>query len=348
MRSEGQVRFVRISSGKQIAAVGGASAVLAALLLSVSGMAALRWIEQGESEALHQREVKVANAEKKVRAARKDFDAVADDLALRQQFIEEMVDAHIADLPEAAEAGETLDAGAKNAPKISADTPRMRLLAKVEANQDAFVARLTAYANQRSEAAEQEIRKLGLNPRALAVAERSAARGGPLTRLVTSADGSVDERFKAMGASLARMDALEASLARLPQVMPAHVAYQSSSFGYRSDPFTGGAAFHAGIDFPGPMGSPIYAAAPGRVSFVGRRAGYGNLVEISHGNGLTTRYAHLSRFTTQVGAKVDGGTQIAAMGSTGRSTGSHLHFEVRVNGRAVNPRPFLQASEKAE
>jgi len=130
--------------------------------------------------------------------------------------------------------------------------------------------------------------------------------------------------------------------------MPAHVAYQSSSFGYRSDPFTGGAAFHAGIDFPGPMGSPIYAAAPGRVSFVGRRAGYGNLVEISHGNGLTTRYAHLSRFTTQVGAKVDGGTQIAAMGSTGRSTGSHLHFEVRVNGRAVNPRPFLQASEKAE
>ncbi|MEJ2457870.1 MAG: M23 family metallopeptidase, partial [Novosphingobium sp.] len=107
--------------------------------------------------------------------------------------------------------------------------------------------------------------------------------------------------------------------------------------------------FHAGLDFPGPRGSPIYAAAKGTVSFVGRRHGYGNCIEISHGNGLMTRYAHLSSFgKTHVGEQVDAGTVIAAMGSTGRSTGPHLHFEVRVNGRPVNPRPFLEAARNVQ
>jgi murein DD-endopeptidase MepM/ murein hydrolase activator NlpD len=151
-----------------------------------------------------------------------------------------------------------------------------------------------------------------------------------------------------MGVSLARMDALERSLAGIPQVQPAHVAYVSSSYGYRADPFTGGAAFHAGLDFPGPMGSPIYAAANGVVSFVGNKQGYGNCVEIDHGNGLMTRYAHLSRFAARVGDKVDAGKAIAAMGSTGRSTGPHLHFEVRINDRPVNPRPFLEAARNVQ
>jgi murein DD-endopeptidase MepM/ murein hydrolase activator NlpD len=119
---------------------------------------------------------------------------------------------------------------------------------------------------------------------------------------------------------------------------------QSSSYGYRRDPFNGQGAFHAGIDFPGKHGEPIVAAAAGKVTFVGQRSGYGNVVEIAHSNGIMTRYAHLSGFNTHVGRKVAQGQKIARMGSTGRSTGDHLHFEVRINGQPVNPRPFLQAS----
>ena len=92
------------------------------------------------------------------------------------------------------------------------------------------------------------------------------------------------------------------------------------------------------------MGAPIYAAAQGTVSFVGVKSGYGKVVEISHGNGLMTRYAHMSKFAAKTGQKVDAGDVIGAIGSTGRSTGPHLHFEVRINDRAVNPRPFLETA----
>ncbi|WP_343061196.1 M23 family metallopeptidase [Novosphingobium flavum] len=88
----------------------------------------------------------------------------------------------------------------------------------------------------------------------------------------------------------------------------------------------------------------MYAAAKGRVSFVGQRSGYGNCVEVDHGNGLVTRYAHMSAFRTKVGTRVEPGQLIGQIGSTGRSTGPHLHFEVRINDRAINPRPFLEVA----
>jgi len=115
----------------------------------------------------------------------------------------------------------------------------------------------------------------------------------------------------------------------------------SSTFGYRSDPFRGARALHAGVDIPGPMGEPIQAAAGGVVRFAGAAHGYGNLVEIDHGNGLSTRYAHLSYILVAPGAVVTQGERIALMGSTGRSTGSHLHFEVRDKGLAVDPLRYL-------
>jgi murein DD-endopeptidase MepM/ murein hydrolase activator NlpD len=139
------------------------------------------------------------------------------------------------------------------------------------------------------------------------------------------------------------MEALERGLTSIPQVMPASLKMISSGFGYRHDPFTGSAAMHAGLDFRGPVGAPIYAAAKGKVTFAGVHSGYGNCIEISHGNGLMTRYAHMSAFRARVGQDVAAGDVIGAIGSTGRSTGPHLHFEVRINDRAVNPRPFLEA-----
>ena len=140
------------------------------------------------------------------------------------------------------------------------------------------------------------------------------------------------------------MDALERGLESIPQALPASFQYISSGFGYRTDPIEGGAAFHPGLDFKGPFGAPIYAAARGTVSFVGQKSGYGNCVEIDHGNGVVTRYAHMSGFRTRIGTPVRAGDLIGAIGSTGRSTGPHLHFEVRINDQPVNPRPFLEVA----
>ncbi|MFM5885112.1 MAG: M23 family metallopeptidase [Novosphingobium sp.] len=200
-------------------------------------------------------------------------------------------------------------------------------------------------ADRRAASAEQRLAALGLNPRAmLASADDRSAQGGPLIRLATAIDGSLDPRFQRLGLSLARMDALERSVRGLPQVLPASLEYISSGFGFRADPFTGAVAFHPGLDFRSPIGAPIYAAARGTVSFAGQRSGYGNCVEIDHGNGLITRYAHMSAFRTVVGKAVNPGEVIGLIGSTGRSTGPHLHFEVRIGDRPVNPRPFLEAA----
>ena len=100
----------------------------------------------------------------------------------------------------------------------------------------------------------------------------------------------------------------------------------------------------AGLDFRGPVGAPIHAAAKGVVTFAGVQQGYGNCIEVSHGNGLMTRYAHMSGFRARIGQQVNAGDVIGLIGNTGRSTGPHLHFEVRVNGTAVNPRPFLEVA----
>jgi murein DD-endopeptidase MepM/ murein hydrolase activator NlpD len=201
---------------------------------------------------------------------------------------------------------------------------------------------MTRFADARAERAEAALRELGLNPATVLRQAEREAMGGPLEKFVSASGGPIDPRFERLGISLARMGALELTLDSVPQVMPASVVRMSSGFGPRRDPFTGGGAMHSGLDFAGPIGTPIQAAANGRVSFVGVKSGYGKVVEIDHGNGLITRYAHLSAFNVKRGAEIRSGERIAAMGSTGRSTGSHLHFEVRLNGRAVNPRTFLE------
>lgn len=347
MRSQGQVRFIRVSSRAQKVAAGAAVGVAAIWAASVGALALSQASASSEDAALAARAANVAKAESRVARYRNDVNATMADLERRQQFITQVVDAHIQEVPEESEPAQPTDETVATAKKISLTVPGARALADIEAKQLALVERLTRYADQRSSAATASIRKLGLNPDAM-LSRARMAEGGPLVKLATAADGSVDPRFVRMGRSLARMDALESGLASIPQVSPAHVAYVSSSYGYRSDPFTGGAAFHAGLDFPGPMGSPIYAAAKGRVTFVGQKSGYGNCIEVTHGNGLMTRYGHLSGFRTRVGQEVDAGSLIGAMGSTGRSTGSHLHFEVRVNDRPVNPRPFLEAAQRLQ
>ena len=120
---------------------------------------------------------------------------------------------------------------------------------------------------------------------------------------------------------------------------------KSSGFGVRFDPFTRRPAFHSGLDFAGGFMTPVMSTGPGVVSFTGVRAGYGNTIEIDHGGGLKTRYAHLAGIAVRAGQRVAVGQRIGAMGSTGRSTGPHLHYEVWVNGRPQNPDRFVKAGE---
>ncbi len=139
----------------------------------------------------------------------------------------------------------------------------------------------------------------------------------------------------------------ELEQAMLPTGSPVRSGYASSTYGTRIDPFTGRSHFHSGVDFNGPRGSDILSVADGVVVFSGRHPGYGNMVDIDHGNGYVTRYAHNQENLVNEGDRVRAGDLIAKMGSTGRSTGSHVHIEVIHNGRTVNPHPFLRQARQA-
>lgn len=157
--------------------------------------------------------------------------------------------------------------------------------------------------------------------------------------------GPSDVGFSNLFASLQRLDGAPRSAAYIPSGQPVEKLSLTSNFGVRSDPFNGGARMHKGIDIPGPVGTPIYATADGIVNRSGWASGYGNLVQISHGGGMETRYGHMSKLLVAENSYVRRGQIVGLMGSTGRSTGSHLHYEVRVDGAAINPIPFVAGQD---
>ncbi|MEP7284096.1 MAG: M23 family metallopeptidase, partial [Rubrivivax sp.] len=174
-------------------------------------------------------------------------------------------------------------------------------------------------------------------------------RGGPMLDprpvIVLAGLDALDAHLDRLEAQFVRLSDASADRVsdamRLPTRTPVADARQTSGFGNRSDPFTSRHAFHAGLDFAAGAGTPILSAAGGVVTFAGYHPDYGNMVELEHGNGLRTRYAHASRLLVQRGALVAPGERIANVGSTGRSTGPHLHFEVLRHGRHVDPKRYL-------
>ena len=157
-----------------------------------------------------------------------------------------------------------------------------------------------------------------------------------------------DPKFRSLFDSWKRLDQVDtaANTIAIPSQKPLQEEITlSSTFGVRSDPFRHTAAMHAGLDMPGKMGTPVYATADGVVSRAEWANGYGKLIEIDHGKGIATRYGHLSQIMVEPNTRVHRGDMIGRMGSTGRSTGSHLHYEVRIDGRAVNPMPFLEGDD---
>ena len=348
MRADGQVRFIKLSSKLQIRGAAGAVALALGWLIALAVMGWGQYRAESDLASFAEEKARVATASERLDAYGGDLDRVVSELEQRQQFLEEMAQMLPEDMVAEGNASGTVtdssDESAKTIEKVGALIPQARGLAEVEARQLAFVERLTRFADARARRAEAAMRKLNLDPRAMSRQTQTLqAMGGPFEAL-TGADGAIDPRFERLGLSLARMAVLERALNGIPQVVPATVENITSGFGYRRDPFNGRSAMHSGIDFKGATGSPIFAAADGRVTHAGWKSGYGKAVEITHGNGMMTRYAHLSRIDARVGQQVDAGATIGGLGSTGRSTGPHLHFEVRINDRAVNPRPFLEAA----
>lgn len=168
--------------------------------------------------------------------------------------------------------------------------------------------------------------------------------GGPL--MAAQSPLVFEERVRDLDSALEKLEAVKKTASALPIMNPAPGATISSSYGNRRDPILGRPAFHAGLDFRASTGTPVAATAPGTVVRAGWNGGYGRMVEIDHGNGFTTRYAHMSRVSVKVGDKVVHGTRVGKVGSSGRSTGPHLHYEVRREGSAMNPVRFLKIGKK--
>src|SRR5260221_1485900 len=189
-----------------------------------------------------------------------------------------------------------------------------------------------------------------LGRRALDEVERVLGSTG-LSRLLAKLDGNGAEGGPFVAASKAgeEPDAISPqqllALRELAKILPTSLPLAdyrlTSLFGIRRDPFNRRAAFHTGMDLAAPYMTPVYATAPGTVAYAGRRGEYGNVVEIDLGDGITTRYAHQHRYTVLVGQRVAAQTQIGFVGSTGRSTGPHLHYEVLVNGKPQDPAKFI-------
>jgi len=252
-----------------------------------------------------------------------EAEARARQIEQRQQILEAML------------AGTSINPEALAAAAID-DSDMEARLARAEMVQAAQVAAAARALDARYEHASAELQKLGIDPSRL-----EGGVGGPF-----EAVGKADPTFKQLFTSWKKLDTLQNGAIAVPSDKPVKTAAFTSGFGVRSDPFQARAAMHPGIDLAGALGTPIYATADGVITNAGyNNGGYGNLIKIDHGRGIETRYGHLSAILVSSGTRVTRGQLIGKMGSTGRSTGSHLHYEVRIDGRPVNPIPFMKSTD---
>lgn len=243
------------------------------------------------------------------------------------------------------------------APAKSIDSPALRVLAE----QTTRIQRMSGEETALLVGVDQEVagrigdlqtilRHVGVDPNSLEQQASDGGVGGPLLPISAfHIEGIADQRFTGayagVTAHVKELDSLFAALRHVPLTTPVHGQQfeLTSGFGARVDPFTRRIGFHTGVDFGGPWGSAVLATAPGVVSWAGVRGGYGNMVEIDHGYGFHTRYGHLSSILVRVGAKVEKGSPIGKLGSTGRSTGPHVHYEVWLADVVRDPSKFIEA-----
>ena len=342
------VRRLRLNGVSQSAIAGAAAVVVAfagygaatatSQAASVTGLVAAPKAEQ----RIATMERKLAHMNTRVAAVRKTAEQHATRLEQRQALLAAALTG-VGDEKKLALATLKID---PNADRLAAFA--IAPLGKVERRQAMLANVALDQLNDRYRFATAEIRERGLRPERIVKGRQLAAMGGPLIPAASAeatADLNADAQFRSLFMTWKKLDTLEQGVISIPSVQPVQHLSFTSNFGVRSDPFRGTAAMHAGVDIPGPTGTPIYATADGVINHAARQGGYGNMIEINHGKGITTRYGHLSKIIISDNARVRRGQIIGLMGSTGRSTGPHLHYEVRIDGRAVNPIPFLTTAD---
>ncbi|MFI4973374.1 MAG: M23 family metallopeptidase [Caulobacterales bacterium] len=355
VRSGGEMRAFVISTRRQVTLA--CVVAVGALWLGVSTAATLVAVftpsktdqEVSRTEAKYERwiadrDARLNSAVAQLSASGGSFDDMAASAEKRNSALALL----LIDLKGAPGAAAALAPALQRTASIKA-SPMQRMQA-VQVSQEKLIAAAETFAKSRADRLRLAFRLAGLDPAFYAGKDNL---GGPLIEAkdprALAAVLDVDEDFAARiqnaAADLSDMRGLSDAAEALPLARPAADVSQTSGFGVRLDPFTGRPAFHAGQDFAGAYGTPIQATAPGIISFTGVRSGYGETIEIDHGHGFKTRYAHLSAISVQVGQHVAVGQRIGAMGSTGRSTGTHLHYETWVNGRAQNPLRFVKAGD---
>jgi murein DD-endopeptidase MepM/ murein hydrolase activator NlpD len=255
------------------------------------------------------------------------------------------------------ESGETLSALPSDAPFTTASVtaavdnldPSARLalldpsLDRVESNQTKALAAIDTAAERAASRDAAIVAETGLDPAKLVLPHGEGGVGGPYIPAEFDANAP-DPALMRVARDVATAERLRSLMSFVPLRMPlSGDPSVTSGFGYRADPFLGRLALHPGVDLAEAYGAEIHAAASGRVAHAGPAGGYGNMVEIDHGNGLVTRYAHMSDVLVEEGQEVDRGAVLGRLGSTGRSTGPHLHYEVRVDGEPVDPERYLRA-----
>ncbi len=221
---------------------------------------------------------------------------------------------------------------------------------KLGSEQVSFLDAAEDEAVERSERARGVLRLTGVQ--VSRVMDEPGGAGGPLVKISAKDFGSgpdadgFKERAEEVAARLQEARKFETLIHTVPLGAPLELPYrETSGFGYRSDPFTHRPAWHEGADLAAYAGAPIHATAPGVVTFAGNKAGYGRCVEVDHGLGFKTRYGHMNTIAVKAGAKVAIGSKLGTMGSTGRSTGPHLHYEVWFHGKSYDPIKFLRAGK---
>jgi murein DD-endopeptidase MepM/ murein hydrolase activator NlpD len=306
-------RDLFIHDGKKLRRVHISAPVQAALLTFLFGL--LVWASYATVQLVGQHPLRPASAS----------DARARLLEQRQAVIE------------AALTGQRLDPAMIQAAAKSGRLAKIGALAQVEQQQLEQAALAAQALDVRYHVTAAQLQKLGIKP---ASAGGDSGVGGPL-------ESVGNPTFKALFNSWKKLDELQNDVIAIPSDKPIRAAVTfTSGFGVRDDPFHRGAAMHPGIDLAGAYGTPVYATADGVVTRAGwNNGGYGNMVELDHGRGIATRYGHMSAVLVHEGDHVTRGEQIGRMGSTGRSTGNHLHYEVRIDGRPVNPIPFMKSTD---
>lgn len=382
-RADGQVKYISLSTRTQVIAAtvsaialgwtayASATVILSGHVLSAHSAESgykIRRYERWLAEA----RAKEASALAMLQSKTSEFDRQASEFEQRHETLKELLvlatGTSIPGVGVRVAEGENSDAvmvaalPEDNAPRVSRVALRQSdqspigsgRLASLMTEQETILNAAEEAAQTRIENLRAVIRMTGLDDDTV-VDAGNVARGGPFIPLAQHAsfqrafqmEDAFPRRVARVAARVAEAETLERAIDAVPLGMPVddERAYFTSGFGVRNDPFHGRRSMHLGIDFAAYRLAPIVATAPGRVSFAGWRNGFGKTVEIDHGHGLKTRFAHLDKMYVQRGEQVGIGERIGGMGSTGRSTGVHLHYEVMFNSKRIDPAHFLKAGK---